>query len=161
MKKLLNSKVRIILFPLVFFFFAMSPAQQNYRVQCLSIESGGAIKLKIWNTKAGKKYKSEQSMKDAVHAVLYAGITGGNSCASQPPLLNKSEEIQRFEGLEKDFFGKNGDWIKFTTSSSPELFIAETSELKDFKVYQVIVSKDNLKDYLEKKSIIKSLRSGF
>ena len=41
----------------------------TYQTECVSIQTDGYTSIKIWDTKAGKSYKPEQSRKDAVHAL--------------------------------------------------------------------------------------------
>lgn len=133
----------------------------SYQTECVSLETDGFITFKIWNTKSGKSYKSEQARKDAIHAVLYAGIAGSSGCVTQEALLMKSEEIEKFKGIEKDFFSSNGKWAQYTRSSATETTLPVNLGAKNWKVYQVSVSKDALKKYLSEKSIIKSINSGF
>ena len=56
--------------------------------------------------KKGAKYKPEQARKDAIHAILFSGIFGGNGCTTQPPILNKTEEQENFKTIEK----QKNDW---------------------------------------------------
>lgn len=97
-------KLIIAFSSLILLSFAVS--SRNYQTECVSIESDGYVIIKIWDTKKGAKYKPEQARKDAIHAILYAGISGGGGCATQPPILNKSEEQENFKKIEKSFFKK-------------------------------------------------------
>lgn len=138
----------------------------TYQTQCVSLETDGYISIKIWDTKKGGNYKSEQARKDAIHAILYSGIAGENGCLTQSPLLNKPEDEEKFKRIEKDFFSKTGKWSQFTRSSATETTLPESIGKKDWKVYQVNVSKNELRKFLEEKSIIekqiiKSLNDGF
>ncbi len=136
-------------------------ALANYQTQCVRVETDGYATIKIWDTKKGVKYLPEQARKDAIHAILYAGIAGTKGCLSQESILIKSEEIEKFEAIEKEFFSANGTWAQFTRSSATKTALPENLGAKNWKVYQISVSKDALKKYLEEKSIIKSLNSGF
>ncbi len=149
----------IVLSTLVFFGFA-SPSY-SYQVECLKIEEDGYITLKIWDTKKASKYKPEQARKDAIHAILYSGVSGGSACSTQPSMLSKTEEQENFKNIEKSFFSKNGKWAMYTRSSTPESTLPTSLGTKNWKVYQVSVSKNELRKYLEDQKIIKSLNSGF
>lgn len=149
-----------IAFPLLLIFIAAKPTV-TYQTQCVSMETDGYISLKIWDTKKGTNYKPEQARKDALHAILYSGVAGENGCMTQSPLLNKIEEQEKFSGIEKDFFSKSGKWSQFTRDSATETTLPEKIGKKEWKVYQVSVSKNELRKYLEEKSIIKSLNTGF
>jgi hypothetical protein len=133
----------------------------TYQTECVSIQSDGYITIKIWNTKAGKSYKPEQSRKDAVHALLFSGISGSKGCTTQEPLLKKSDDIENFQKIEKEFFSKNGKWVLYTRSSSTETTLPDGIGEKNWKVFQVAISRDALKKYLEEQKIIKSLNTGF
>jgi hypothetical protein len=133
----------------------------SYQTECISIGTEGYIILKIWDSNKGIKYKLQQAKKDAIHAVLYSGISGNNNCVTQSAILTKQEYVEKFHKIEKDFFSSNGDWSKFTTSSATETTLPNSLGAKKWKVYQISVSKDALKKYLEEKSILKSINIGF
>ena len=149
----------IVIIPVVLMSFTR--ISTTYQTECVSIQTDGYTTIKIWDTKAGKSYKPEQSRKDAVHALLFSGISGSKGCTTQEPLLKKSEDIENFQKIEKAFFSKNGKWVLYTRSSSTETTLPEGIGEKNWKVYQVAISKDALKKYLEEQKIIKSLNTGF
>jgi hypothetical protein len=134
---------------------------RNYQTDCVSLETDGYVTIKIWDTKKGAKYKPEQARKDAIHAILYSGNSGSNGCTTQPPILNKSEEQENFKSIEKSFFAKKGKWSMFTRSSATETKLPANLGIKNWKVYQVSISKNELRKYLEEQKIIKSLNNGF
>lgn len=134
---------------------------RNYQTECVTIETDGYITIKIWDTKKGAKYKPEQARKDAIHAILFSGISGGNGCTTQPPILNKTEEQENFKPIEKSFFAKKGKWSMFSRSSATESTLPAILGNKNWKVYQVSISKNELRKYLEEQKIIKSLTNGF
>ncbi len=144
-------------------FIQLSFASNNitYQTECVTIETDGYITIKIWDTKKGAKYKSEQARKDAIHVILFSGISGGNGCTTQPPILNKSEEQENFKPIEKSFFAKKGKWSMFTRSSATETTLPANIGIKNWKVYQVTISKNELRKYLEDQKIIKSLTNRF
>ena len=140
---------------------SFSKSSTNYQTECISIETDGYVLIKTWDTKAGKHYKPEQSRKDALHALLYSGISGNKGCTTQEPLLKKTEEKENFQKIEKEFFSRDGRWVSYTRSSSIQTTLPEGIGKKNWIVYQVAISKDELKKYLEEKNIIKSLNTGF
>jgi hypothetical protein len=157
----MKTKNLSILVILLITLMSFSKSSTAYQTDCVSIQTDGYIVIKIWDTKAGKSYKSEQSRKDAVHALLFSGISGSKGCATQEPLLKKTEDFENFQKIEKEFFSKNGRWVLYTRSSSIETTLPEGIGEKNWKVYQVVVSKGGLKKYLEDQKIIKSLNTGF
>ncbi|MCF8374403.1 MAG: hypothetical protein K9H64_22470 [Bacteroidales bacterium] len=143
------------------FLISFTANNKSYQTECVSIETDGYVTIKIWDTKKGSKYKSEQAQKDAIHAILYSGISGGNGCPTQTPLLNTLHEQENFSHIENNFFSKNGKWKDFTKSSKVETTLPQSISEKNWKVYQVSVSKNELRKYLEERKIIKSLNEGF
>ena len=122
---------------------------KNYQTECISLETDGYVTIKIWDIKKGKSYTSQQARKDAVETILFSGISGTNGCNTQPPILNKANEQQNFKSIEKKFFSKNGKWSVFTKSSAAETTLPISLGEKKWKVYQVSVSRDELRKYLE------------
>lgn len=89
-----------------FILLSFTSNNSTYQTECVAIETDGYLIIKIWDTKKGAKYKPEQARKDAIHAILFSGISGGNGCTTQPPILNKTEEQESFKTIEKSFFAK-------------------------------------------------------
>jgi hypothetical protein len=138
-----------------------SKNDRGYQTECVTIETDGYATFKIWDTNIGAKYSQEKARKDAINAILFSGISGSKGCATQPPILNKTEEQENFKTIEKSFFSKKGKWIIFTRSAAPETTLPAKLGVKNWKVYQVSVSKNELRKYLEEQKIIKSLNNGF
>ena len=159
MRKNILQALIIVMSSLMLLSFASN--NRNYQTECVTIETDGYVTIKIWDTKKGAKYKLEQARKDAIHAILFSGISGGNGCSTQAPILNKSDEQESFKTIEKNFFAKNGKWSMFTRSSATESTLPASLGLKNWKVYQVSISKNELRKYLEDQKIIKSLTNGF
>jgi hypothetical protein len=157
----INKTFWLFIIAISFIFSSFKSNTNSYQTECVSLETDGYVTLKIWDTKAGKSYKPEQARKDAVHALLYSGIAGSNGCTTQGSLLNKTEELDKFKEIEKEFFSKNGKWTQYTRSSATETTLPKNIGEKNWKVFQVSVSKEALKKYLEEKYIIKSLNTGF
>ncbi len=141
--------------------FSFIASNRNYQTECVTIETDSYVTIKIWDNKKGAKYNAEQARKDAIHAILYSGISGSNGCITQPPILNKIEEQENFKSIEKSFFSKNGKWSMFVRSAVIETTLPAKLGIKKWKVYQVAISKNELRKYLEEQKIIKSLNNGF
>ena len=147
MKKNILQALIVVMSGLMLLSFAFN--KRNYQTECVTIETDGYVTIKIWDTKKGAKYKSEQARKDAIHAILYSGISGGNGCSTQPPILNKSEEQGNFKPIQKSFFANKGKWSMFTRSSATETSLPNNLGVNNWKVYQVSISKNELRKYLE------------
>jgi hypothetical protein len=140
---------------------SFSGKNRNYQTECITIETDGYVIIKIWDTKKGEKYNPEQARKDAIHAILFSGISGSNACSTQPPILNKTEEQENFKKIKKNFFAKKGKWSMYTRSSATETTLPANLGVENWKVYQVSISRNELLKFLEEQNIIKSLNNGF
>ena len=107
MKTFLN----LLLFSSTFLFFSFISNNVNYQTECVSIDSDGYIIIKIWDTKKGINYKLQQARKDAIHSLLFSGISGINGCATQPPILNKIEEKIISKVLKRVSFHQMGNGL--------------------------------------------------
>ena len=159
----MQKKVFQILSALVvcFLFQSFVSINKSYQTECVTLESDGYLTLKIWDSRKGQKYKSSQAQKDALHAILFSGVSSGTGCATQTPMLRNSENKENFKGIERRFFSRNGDWERFIRSNTIKTTLPSTIGAKNWKVYQVSVSKNELRKYLEEQKIIKSLTNGF
>ncbi|UAM99725.1 hypothetical protein K8354_07940 [Polaribacter litorisediminis] len=156
------NKFILLFFSLIILSFTTYAQKQfAYLVECVSVENSGSITIKIWNTKKGKRYSQIQARKDAIDAILYSGVPGKNGCIAQKPLLSAQKSIDAFRKVENDFFSKKGVWSKYTREANMANVVIQQTGNKKWKVYEVSISKDLLRKYLEEQKIIKSLNNGF
>jgi hypothetical protein len=132
-----------------------------YQTECVSLNTDAYVVIRIWNAKKGLKYKMSNARKEAIHAILYAGIAGGNGCSTQPALLNTPEDRTNFKAIEKRFFSKKGEWARFTRDATDNSFGTKNDISATCKIYQVSIGRKDLRKYLEENKIIKPLNSGF
>jgi len=133
----------------------------SYQTECVSINTDAFVVIRIWNTKKGLKYKAVQARKEAVHALLFSGIAGGNGCSTQPPILSDESARSEFEKIQTSFFSKKGEWSRFTRDGTENSFGMKNDVSATCKIYQVSVARKELRKYLEENKIIKPLNSGF
>ena len=138
---------------------SFKPSKSSYRTECVSLTSDAYINIYIWNVNKQMRYKQKQAAMDAIHAFLFSGVSASTSCASQPPMLADEKAITSFKKIESIFFAKNGDWKRFIRSSSID--INAKVNINNCKVYQISISKKELRNYLESKNIIQKLTNGF
>lgn len=154
--------LRILLISIVSISFtAFIVNGKDYQTECVNTHIDGYTTFKIWNPKKGKRYKFANARKDAVHALLFSGVSGGNDCMTQRPILRSEDSMKKFEKIETTFFSRDGKWSAFTRSSATEKTVPTEIGKKNWKVYVVSVSKKELINYLEGENIIKSLANGF
>lgn len=145
---------------IIFCFFSTVFYPQSNQVECVSISNDGSIILKIWNPKKGKKYKQEQAFKDALEIYLVNGLNS-KSCGNVSPILKTESEKTAFIKIKSEFFSKKGDWTRFITNSTTTTTTSKLIDQTDWKTYQVSISKNELRKYLENKSILQPLNTGF
>ncbi len=153
--------LKIFLLGFCIILFSFTNKNKNYQTECVSIQNDGYVTIKIWDIKLGPKYLPEQAMKDAIHAILFSGIASNNECIGQAPLLTQTEQQEKFKDIEKSFFSKNGKWSLFTRSSATETTLPKNLGVNNWKVYQLSISKNELRKFLEEQKIIKLLNTGF
>ncbi len=133
---------------------------KGYQFECLDV-GDGFLELKIWSSDKKDGYKLEQARKDAVHAILFSGIPDNNQCTRQLPLLSKPEYQDKFTSIEKEFFAAKGKWSVYTNSSETNMIVPESGSKRNWKIYKVNVSRNELRKYLEEMKIIPPLNNGF
>ncbi|MDG1057303.1 MAG: hypothetical protein P8O83_06210 [Flavobacteriaceae bacterium] len=160
MKKKYLFKVIPLILVFSSLFFSCSTSKV-FQTECFSLASSGYVEITIWDGKTGAKYSQEQARKDAIYAILFSGVSGSKGCSSQPPILNTEDAESKFEKISKDFFSKTGQWNRFTSSAKVSNSVPASIGENKWKVYQVSISKNELRKYLEEQKIIKSLTNGF
>lgn len=144
-----------------FNFNAYAGVKSAYKIECNSIGSDGQITLDIWDNNRGYRYTYDEAQKDAIQAILYAGITGNSNCFHLPPMLNDIEEQQKFKTIKKEFFSKKGSYLNYTRNSAMNDALPKTMGKKNFKVYRIVIDQNTLRKYLEQKNVIKRMTTGF
>ena len=137
----------------LFILFGFTKKNEGYHVECYNLNSTDYIELKVWSD--AKKYSTIKAEKNAIHALLYSGVSGGNNCITQKPILTSEEYRNEFKKIERKFFSRKGNWKVYIKSST---FIKENTKTN---YYIVSVSKQQLINFLIEKKIIKSLTNGF
>ena len=157
--KYLNIKFSLIL--ILFLTFSCSTKKIAIQTECFSIQTSGYVTVSIWNPSKGSSYKLTNARKDAVRSLLFSGLSGSENCQTQPKILRSISEEENFSKIQKDFFSNGGDWSKFTRSSSLNDPSPKSIENPNWKVYNIEIAKQDLRLYLEKREVIKSLSNGF
>lgn len=135
------------------------PAKKNFQIECQDVLSGEQVKLNVWDSKRKLKYRISAAQRDAVYSILFSDMNSGN-CNGMPPLLRNEAERNAFDAIADDFFSYKGDWKKFVRVSTIK---STSSQLtgSDNSIYEITVSKGQLRNFLIEKNILKSLNHGF
>ncbi len=155
----------IISILLSFLTLNMSAKNKNeYRYEVIPIAVGteGTALIKVYSYAKSQKKAIDLGKRNAVHALLFKGIPGGNGVYYTPPLV-KPGEHELYVKFFDNFF-ESGDYLRFVTLSSdgivdPEDMLRVGSEYKIGIVFAV--SKNELRKYLEDNGIIKKLGDMF
>jgi hypothetical protein len=121
-------------------------------VLCKAITGNGITHLQLTNSQLGPKYKEEVAKRDALKAILYSGVYG---CGQINALLIDAESINQFKKIEKTFFSKKGEWLKYIRQDPAN------NAGQSLGQHLFIVDVPLLRRDLESKKIIKSLNHGF
>lgn len=165
----------LIIFSIVFFvgFSFSSNAQtrkekkiagyidQNYEVECLGTGAQGTQLMKIWGY--GKKPEDAviQAKRNAVHAVIFKGITAGQGCMKRPLITDPGVEEAHADYF-KQFFSPAGRYLNFVSVSGEGVQERIKIDSKTYKVaINVSVMHSALRQELESAGVLKKLGSGF
>ena len=145
-----------LLFALAITLLSMNLFSQewHYEITCAGAGVQGTYLVEV--TSYGKTLDAAlaQMKKDAVHGVLFKGISG--KCTQRPLAGNAEVETEHKDFFDK-FFGKSGDYAKYVVDD-PNVAMVPVKVGKQYKVTKVVsVKKDMLRRDLEKAGIIKAL----
>ncbi|MDE7148961.1 MAG: hypothetical protein K2O01_00905, partial [Bacteroidales bacterium] len=116
----------------------------RYDIECAGTGSDGTYLVKVWSYSKKADVAAEQSLKNAVHGVLFKGITGQpGGCPSQRALIsNPNVQNEQRDFFAKFFSSKGGDFRKYAVATgAPE----RVRLSKEYKVgVPVSVAKDQL-----------------
>lgn len=137
-------------------------SQQNmgYEIVCQGVGSEGSTLIKVYSY--GKNYDKAvaQAKHDAVHGILFKGVTGSNGCYAQPAIV-KPEEQAANKAFFDNFF--KSEYLRFVNISN-DGSIGSGDRLKVGKTFKIgvtmSVQKDALRKYLEGAGVIKPLGAG-
>lgn len=126
----------------------------HYEITCAGTGIQGTYLVEV--TSYGKTVDAAlaQMKKDAIHGVLFRGLTG--KC-TQKPLTGRAEVENEHKVFFDKFFGKSGDYAQYVVDD-PNVAMVPVKIGKQYKVTKVVsVKKDMLRRDLEKAGIIKAL----
>jgi hypothetical protein len=134
----------------------------NYEVTCMGTGMDGTQLIKVWGF--GKKPEDaiHQARKNAVHAVIFKGILGGQPGCMQRPLVNKpGAEVQHADYFN-NFFSNGGSYLRFVSQAGDGSVDRIKIDKRTFKVGVVVsVMHAQLRRELEAAGIIPKLGQGF
>jgi len=142
---------------------AMYNSQFNYEVSCLGVGQDGTKAIKVWGYANKADDAAFEAKRNAVAAVIFRGVPGGNGAAPTPAIL-------AIDGYEKnadffdEFFKAGGMYLSFINLTTDGVPSGE-DRIKMSHGFKVAISAsvnyDGLRKYLEEKGIAKRLDAGF
>lgn len=128
----------------------------------------GSILVKVWSYSKKKNIALTQAGKNAVHAVLFKGVSALNTNKARVPaqramVTDANAETEHAEYF-KEFFKEGGKYMKFVNFQNNG--IPGPGDIikvgREYKIgVSVSVSKDALRKEMEAAGIVKSLGAGF
>jgi hypothetical protein len=137
----------------------------RYEVECAGIGKEGTYLVKVWSYSKKPQVAMEQCKKNAVHAIIFQGFSGGaQGCTPQRALTNNPALEQEKADFFEEFFAQGGKYMKYV-SSATDGAVGSGDVVKIGKEYKVgivvTVFKDNLRKDLEALGILKGTNTGF
>ena len=132
----------------------------QYDIMAAGSGAQGTYLVKVYVYSSSKKVTDNAIKRAAVHGVIFRGVAGGNGAPTQRPLASADVEIQKADYFEMFFDEKSGIYNRFAdiVPGSYE----RSKAPKGYKVGAILqVTKDELRQELEKAGVIRSLSSGF
>lgn len=136
----------------------------RYEVEVVQQGHEGAYLVKVWSYSKKPNVAIEQAKKNAVHGVIFKGVSGSGRVSGQGALTNNPNlEMEKQEFFD-DFFADAGKYMKFVQVTGDGSVAAE-DRLKVGKEYKIgvvlSINVEGLRKDLEAAGVIKSLSSGF
>ena len=137
---------------------------RTWQYESICAESGGtesSYLIQVTSYVPDLKLALQQAKKNAIHAVLFKGITGNNlGCSTKDPLIRDSNYDSNFMYFE-DFFYNTLQYNKYATAPSGSAESSETYKIKGKKNFRVTfiisVNADEIRKKLEFDKIIQPL----
>ena len=137
---------------------------RDWQYESICAESGGSESsylIQVTSYVPDLKLALPQAKKNAIHAVLFKGISGNSlGCTTKDPLISDSTYDDNFRYFE-DFLFKSSQFNKYVTAPSGTAESSETYKVKGKKNYRVTyimsVNVDELRKKLEFDEIIQKL----
>jgi len=134
---------------------------QNYEVECLGTGTQGSQLLKVWGYGKNPEDAIIQAKRNAVHAVIFKGITAGQGCMKRPILTDPGIEQAQADYFEA-FFAPAGKYLNYVALSGEGVQDRIKVDKRTYKVaINVSVMHTALRQELESAGIAKKLGAGF
>lgn len=140
-------------------------ASWRYEVEQTSVANQGTCILKVWSYSKDPRVATEQSKKNAVHAVIFKGVPDRERMKGFRPLVTDLQKVDQMQTFFNDFFAQGGDYMRYVSNTTTGMIdagdVVKISK-NEYKVgVTVTVLYDELRRRLEAEGAVKKLSSGF
>ncbi len=136
----------------------------TYSVETTEVGNDGMIVVNVTDEIRSRTLPYfDMLSRNAIHALLYAGIEGKNGVNSINPLINEDNKIEEPEFFLNDFMRENGPYQLFIGNIAySSLKVVKMRKPTRYKMTVTLsIKKDELRQYLEDNKIIKKTDNYF
>ncbi len=137
----------------------------RYEIEAVKEGTMNTYLIKVWSYSNYPEVAIEQAKKNAVHGIIFRGISGAAGVQSKPPLTSDTNLEQEKASFFEAFFSEGGKYMKFVNLSNDGAVAAGDRLKIDKNTYKigvlVSVNVGTLRKDLEEAGIIRKLNSGF
>lgn len=129
---------------------------QTLPVECMGVAYDGSQTLRVQGKGRNASEAIEQAHKNAVHAVIFKGITAGGGDCDARPLVTEANGEEKYEAYFQSFFAKDGEYTKYVSDEPVKKHSTIKQKTKTFvvRVITVKVQRAQLKAKLKADGII-------
>lgn len=132
----------------------------KYNIVSAGIGAQGTYLCKVSVYSKKGNTKDADLKRAAVHGVIFRGVAGGDGGATQKAMASPSTEYEKADFF-KEFFADDGPYAAYANVVPNSITRAKTANKEVCISAVVVVSKDELRKYLEKAGVVRGLGSMF
>lgn len=158
--------MKIVLIALLCFLLPFSAEAKKekplkYDIECAGTGGEGTYLVKVTVYASGRNQVTDDMLrKGAVHGVIFRGFKGQEGCISQKALAKSPTVEQEKADFFSTFFEANGQYMTYALMVKGSIETVKVA--KEYATSAIVsVSKDLLRQDLEKAGIIRGLSSAF
>lgn len=132
----------------------------KYNIVSAGVGAQGTYLCKVSVYSKKGNTKDADFKRAAVHGVIFRGVAGGDGVATQKAMASPSTEYEKADFF-KEFFADDGPYNSYANVVPNSITRAKTANKEVCISAVVVVSKDELRKYLEKAGVVRGLGSMF
>lgn len=137
----------------------------RYEIEAVKEGTMNTYLIKVWSYSNNPEVAIEQAKKNAVHGIIFRGISGTGGVQPKPPLTSDTNLEQEQASFFEPFFSDGGKYMKFVNLTNDGSVAAEDRLKIDKNTYKigvlVSVNVSALRKDLEEAGVVRKLTSGF